>query len=84
MPTPLVRQGHLKYYVYQHDQPEPLTITVTPTYGNPDLYVNLGASPGALLLPDTLRHASFQQTSPGDDALTILLPGIPTAARTPD
>jgi hypothetical protein len=30
--------------MYQHTGAEQLTITVTPLYGNPDLYVNLGTS----------------------------------------
>ena len=76
--------GHISYFVYQHTfassniQSEPLAITVTPMYGNPDLYVSVGQSLMQLTLPSIATN-SYRQTSPGDDSLTIMLNSSRTA-----
>ena len=72
-----VTRGHMAYYLYEHHAAEAVTVTVTPLFGNPNLYVNLAADLTSLRLPGTLttgsNYAQRQQTSPGDDDLTIEL-----------
>ena len=72
-----VSRGHMAYYLYEHHAAEAVTVTVTPFFGNPNLYVNLAADLTSLRLPGTLvtgsNHAQLEQTSPGDDDLTIQL-----------
>merc|ERR1719487_1599872 len=57
-----------------------LTLTVTPTHGNPDLYINTGATLDATQLPDRAT-AESSHTDPGDDALAITL--VPPTAGSP-
>ena len=77
--TGSVATNHLQWFLYQHPSVtgEPLTITVTPSYGNPDLYVRTGPSLTALTLPTPngagVNRPMSTQTSPGDDSLTIAL-----------
>ena len=69
-----VALGHVNWYLYEHSETvEPLTITVTPTFGNPDLYVRDAASLMELALPGGVNAWQYSQTSPGDDSLTVPL-----------
>ena len=71
------------YYSYlaPADQLE-LTITVTPTVGNPNLYINTGAAPESTELPvltlladgsSSCASCERKAVSPGDDALSFTL-----------
>mmetsp|Transcript_52219 Transcript_52219/g.113765 ORF Transcript_52219/g.113765 Transcript_52219/m.113765 type:complete len:2005 (+) Transcript_52219:510-6524(+) len=72
-----VVEGHGNYYslVYPEERfngrtSAKLTITVTPEFGDPDLFVNVGASADTIPLP--VRHAAqYSETSPGDDAMDL-------------
>lgn len=68
-----VSAGHMVYYSYVHTRAEKVTITVTPSYGNPDLYVNVASTVGSAMLPTPRTTVFAKQTSPGDDALTLEL-----------
>ena len=74
-----VALGHMQYFTYEHPsgRAEDLTITVTPEYGNPDLYVRTAAAAAQLTLPTPTgtqtAAAQYTQTSPGDDALSVPL-----------
>lgn len=68
-----VALGHINWYLHEHASAEPLTITVTPLYGNPDLYVRDASTLTSLVLPGGANGATHSQTSPGDDALTVAL-----------
>lgn len=69
-----VAQGHTTTFVYQHafaaggPLSAELTIAVTPTYGDPDLYVSIGAD-----LNHTLNRVDFDRSeqSPGDDVMVL-------------
>jgi hypothetical protein len=70
----LVPQGHTTTYTYQHafvpggPLNVELTIAVTPTFGDPDLYVSTGAD-----LNQTLNRVDFDRSevSPGDDVMVL-------------
>ena len=66
-----VAASHILYYTYVHEGTEPVDIVVTPRYGNPDLYVNVGESLDAVPLPNPQRSVTAAQTSPGDDSLAV-------------
>lgn len=70
---------HMAYYSFVNPTPTDhdgsVILTVTPTVGDPDLYVNQGAAPEAIPLPAAFQGGSdAQQTSPGDDAMGLTLP----------
>ena len=68
-----VVRGHMNLYSFEAPLSSDLsyTITVTPTSGNPNLYVNTGSSAAAVRLPDF--RAESVHTDPGDDALDLQL-----------
>ena len=78
-----VSLGQMVHYSYlaPEDQLE-LTITVTPTVGNPNLYINTGAAPESTELPvltlladgsSSCASCERKAVSPGDDALSFTL-----------
>ena len=68
-----VVRGHMSLYSFEAPTSNDLsyTITVTPTAGNPNLYVNTGSSVAGVRLPDF--GAESTHTDPGDDALDLRL-----------
>jgi len=68
--TTTVAQGHTNTYTYHHVEggDSALTIAITPTFGDPDLYVSLGSN-----LAETLARQSFDkfEESPGDDVMLL-------------
>jgi hypothetical protein len=54
--TEVVPAGHMNYYVYEHPRSgEPLQVTVTPLFGNPDLYLTSAADLSSRLVQGMAR-----------------------------
>ena len=67
-----VLTGHIEYWVVDLGDDGDITVTVTPTYGNPDLHMKaaaggVGLFPTPVPQPPQPGAAYASQTSPGDD-----------------
>jgi len=62
-----VLTGHITYYKVNLGSTGDMTVTVTPTFGNPDLYMSAQQGPQVLSTPTPLQYQA-KQDSPGDDA----------------
>ena len=67
-------RGHADFFVHSlgDDVSGPLTITVTPIFGDPDVYVRAVSDTTSTDVAWRF-HADFYQESPGDDALSFTL-----------
>ena len=66
---------HSAWYAFHHTKVDPLsgeleklTVTVTPTSGDPDIYINTGPSMNATLNKTSFSHYAI---TPGDDSYTL-------------